>query len=153
MSWADIANPLQLYSLRFQGSELFLNTRLQAGNPSPSGVALFVSSSTPAPRQTSSHFHVSALISAGSALSWPLSKATSAPSIPRARACQGHGRPLCCQDIPQFPLTSEMLGIFLQSSYPGRTHPFCGLLEEGPGRLVATHQASETLTSTPLLDR
>ena len=241
VSSADIANPLQLYSLGFKGLELFLSTRLQAGNPSPSGMALFISSSTPAtakslqswqphrwqptrlprpwdspgkntgvvchfllqcvkvrsesevaqscptlsdpmdrsppgssvhgifqarvlewvplsstpaPRQTSSHFHVSTLISAGSALSWPLSKATSAPSIPRARACQGHGQPLCCQDIPQFPLTSEMLGIFLQSSYPGLTRPFfCGLLEEGPGKLVATHQASETLTPTPLLDR
>lgn len=89
----------------------------------------------------------------GSALSWPFSKATSAPLPPfqRAKACQGHRRPLCCQNIPQPSLASEMLSIFLHSSFSCLILLFFDRLEERPRRLVATHQPRRPYAQTPHL--
>lgn len=148
VSLADIANQLQLYSIWLIDSGLFLNTRLQAAIPIDEGwprsshhLSLPQSKHHPPPP----HFQ-------GSALSWPFSKATSAllPPFQRAKACQGHRRPLCCQNIPQPSLASEMLSIFLHSSFSSLVLLlFFDPLEEGPSRLVATHQPRRPYAQTP----
>lgn len=70
------------------------------------------------------HCHAShSPISSSSAFPGPCPKPLPLPPFQRAQACQGHRQPLCCQNIPRPSLNSEMLDIFLHSSFPGLTLP------------------------------